>query len=805
MRARIEELPSMTLRPRRSFRGPKASVREAGWGFFLISPWLVGLVVFTAIPILASLLLSFTNYDLLHPEKIRWVGLNNYAWAASDATTVSSALLTIKFAVVSVPLTIAMALGIALLVNHRLLVGKRVFRTLFFLPVQIPVTASVFIWLGFVTGANRMPMAWLQSTSTSIAQTLSHLPVFSTLAAVYPTGWFTDKTWTLPWLILMSVWGIGNMTLIFLAGLQAVPTRLYEAARVDGAGAWRTFRHVTLPMISPMVFYNLILSVIGVAGYFTQAFLWSSNSRGRGQTNVWNLNLYNIGWGNDSMGKACALAWILFLVVIAISVVLFWTARRWVYYAGGDATTSKASGDEPSPGESEPAVPTAGEVKLAPAEPAAPAAVPSAIQLATLGEEEPAPGGSEPPAALAATRRRPARRRSKLNRFVRKLTSRTAFTVVTAVLCVMFLLPFLYALSAAFTTPSAGVTPGGPPPRGAPLYPAIARTYKCIDSQLCTYRPIARDPDTGKTVANGQPVDASQLDDPTLPVYVVPGYGNLALLDDRSQYDQPSVFIDPAANKQVDVVVDPSKLSRVWDVHIALDNFVTAVDWAGVFTRSGLGGMATWLVNSAIIAILSTIGAVLSCVLVAYGFARFRFPGRDVLFLILIGSVLIPYQVTLIPQFILYRALGLTSSFLPLILPNFFGFALYIFLLRQFFMALPRDLDEAAMVDGAGPLRILRSVIVPQALPAIVAVALFQFFFSWNDFMGPLIYLAGNSAQYTLSLGVGYFMFTLPQGGTNGPGILEAGSFIVMIVPLAIFFVTQRFFLRSIVISGVEK
>ena len=404
-----------------------------------------------------------------------------------------------------------------------------------------------------------------------------------------------------------------------------------------------------------------------------------------------------------------------------------------------------------------------------------PAAVPAAIQQATAI-------GSEPPAALAATRRRPARRRSKLNRFVRKLTSRTAFTVVTAVLCGMFLLPFLYALFGALGTP------GGGSARGAPIYPAIAR-----------------DPDTGKTVANGQPVDASQLDDPTIPVYAVPGYGNLALLDDRSAYDQPSVFIDPAANKQVDVVVDPSKLSRVWDFHIALDNFVTAVDWAGVFTRSGLGGMATWLVNSAIIAILSTIGAVLSCVLVAYGFARFRFRGRSVLFLILIGAVLIPYQATLIPQFILYRTLGLTSSFLPLILPNFFGYALCIFLLRQFFMALPRDLDEAAMVDGAGHLRILRSAIVPQAVPAIVAVALFQFFFSWNDFMGPLIYLAGNSAQYTMSLGVGYFMFTLPQGGTNGPGILEAGSFIVMIVPLAIFFVTQRFFLRSIVISGVEK
>jgi ABC-type sugar transport system permease subunit len=820
MSARIEELPANTVRPARSFRGPKASVREARWGFFLISPWMVGLLVFTAIPIIASLVLSFTNYDILHPEKIRWVGLDNFAWAASDATTLSSALLTIKFAALSMPLGMVTALGIALLVNNRLLAGKRVFRTLFFLPVQIPVTASVFIWLGFVSGANRMPIAWLQSTSTSIAQTLSHVPVFSYLATVYPTGWFTDKTWTLPWLILMSVWSVGNMTLIFLAGLQAVPTGLYEAARVDGAGAWKTFRHVTLPMISPMVFYNLILSIIGVAGYFTQAFLWSSNSRGRGQTDVWNLNIYNIGWGNEAMGKACALAWILFVVVIAISVVLFWTARHWVYYAGADATSSKApskgtTGEgEPSPGESEPLAPTA-------LEPSVPAAAPFVLEQATAIEAAPAvPIATEPVAALteptagedkpvpaepaAATtrprRRRPARRRSKLNRFMRKLTSRTAFTVVTAALCVVFLAPFLYALVAAFDASSTGSAT-----RGAPIYPAIARTYQCTDSQLCTYQPVSLNRATGKTVANGSPVDVSQQADPTLPVYVVPGRGNLALLDDLSGYGQPSVFIDPAANKQVDVSVNTSTLSRVWDFSISLDNFTTAINWAGVFTPIGPGGMATWLLNSVIVSGLSTIGAVLSCVLVAYGFARFRFPGRDVLFLILIGSVLIPYQVTLIPQFILYHTLGLTSSFLPLTLPNFFGNALFIFLLRQFFMALPRDLDEAAMVDGAGHLRILRSVIIPQALPAIVAVALFQFFFSWNDFMGPLIYLSGQSALYTMSLGVGYFMFTLPQGGTNGPGILEAGSIIVMIVPLAVFFVAQRFFLRGIVVSGVEK
>src|SRR5450759_136549 len=349
MTARIEEPPAKTVRSVPSSRRSKASVREAGWGFFLISPWILGLLVFTAIPVIASLLLSFTNYDILHPESIRFIGLDNYAWAASDATTLSSAFVTIKFALVSVPLSIATALGIALLVNHRLLVGKRVFRTLFFVPVQIPIVASVLIWIGFISGANGMPLTWMQSTSTSIAETLSGLPVFSTLATIYPTGWFTDASWLLPFLILMSIWNVGNMTLIFLAGLQTVPSVLYDAARVDGASTWRTFRHVTLPMISPMVFYSLILSIIGVAGYFTQAYVLTSFTGSSSQTNVWNLNLYTTGWTFNAMGRACALAWVLFVVVIAISVLLFWTASRWVYYAGADGTTSKATGEgEPS-------------------------------------------------------------------------------------------------------------------------------------------------------------------------------------------------------------------------------------------------------------------------------------------------------------------------------------------------------------------------------------------------------------------------------------------------------------------------
>jgi multiple sugar transport system permease protein len=192
-------------------------------------------------------------------------------------------------------------------------------------------------------------------------------------------------------------------------------------------------------------------------------------------------------------------------------------------------------------------------------------------------------------------------------------------------------------------------------------------------------------------------------------------------------------------------------------------------------------------------------------VLVAYGFARFRFPGRTVLFFVLIGTVLIPYQVTLIPQFILYRALGWTASFLPLVVPNYFGSAYYIFLLRQYFMTLPRELDEAAMVDGAGPFRILVSIIIPQAWPAVVTVALFQFFFSWNDFIGPLIYLNGQADLYPVSLGLNYFSFQLTSGQTNAPTIMMTGAIIALAVPVILTFLAQRVFMRGIVISGVEK
>jgi multiple sugar transport system permease protein len=298
--------------------------RETLWGILFLSPWLVGLVIFTALPILASLVLSFTNFNILDPGGLRFVGLDNYARMWSEVVgnrAVGQSLgVTFRFAIMSVPLGIALALGLAILLHQKLLAGKAVFRTLFFMPVLIPLVASTIVWQGFLNGST----GWL-------AQILHGL-------GLPAPDWFADPAWALPGLVLLGIWGIGNMMLIFLAGLQAVPTELYEAVKVDGGGAWARFRHVTLPMISPVLFYNILVGIIAVAQYFTQAYTLDPQGNGRpgGSTFFFNLNLYKEGWTYNNMGYASALAWVMLLIVVAAALVLFRTSARWVFYAGGD-------------------------------------------------------------------------------------------------------------------------------------------------------------------------------------------------------------------------------------------------------------------------------------------------------------------------------------------------------------------------------------------------------------------------------------------------------------------------------------
>jgi multiple sugar transport system permease protein len=319
MTATIEELEPTT--PPRTSRtltlGP--AIREAIWGYAFVAPWLIGLALFTAGPMLASLAMSLTDFNLVKPEAVKFVGLENYARLATDPTIAQSLLATFKFALIAIPLTMGASLGFAVLLNHPKLAFKGALRALVYMPVMIPLVASTLVWLGFLNTET----GWLNAILTAVG-----LPRID---------WINSETWVYPALSLIGLWGIGNFMLINIAGLQSVPTELYEAARMDGAGAWTQFRRITIPLMSPVLLYNLVIILIGTFQYFTQAFVITN---GRGDPNnatlFLNLVLYREGFVFNHMGYAAAIAWLLFVIVLVLTLVLFGFARRRVYYAGGE-------------------------------------------------------------------------------------------------------------------------------------------------------------------------------------------------------------------------------------------------------------------------------------------------------------------------------------------------------------------------------------------------------------------------------------------------------------------------------------
>ncbi|MCC6615965.1 MAG: sugar ABC transporter permease [Anaerolineae bacterium] len=292
--------------------------QQRRWGWIFLSPWIFGFVVFTAAPIVASLIFTFTDFNLANAE-ITFVGLKNWEKLFSDPLTLTSLGVTLRFAVLAVPVGILLPLGLATMLNSKYLFGKRLWRTLFYMPYIVPVVSTVFIWQSFLNGQN----GWLNRILTMIG--------------FNPPNWLQDERWILPALILVGVWGVGNAMLTILATMQGVPTELYEAASVDGANAWVKWRNITLPMISPVIFYNLVLSVIGLMRYFDVPYILT---RGTGQPGTsayfFNMHLYKTAFTYADMGYGSALAWLIFIVSMALTIILFASARRWVYYASGD-------------------------------------------------------------------------------------------------------------------------------------------------------------------------------------------------------------------------------------------------------------------------------------------------------------------------------------------------------------------------------------------------------------------------------------------------------------------------------------
>lgn len=225
-------------------------------------------------------------------------------------------------------------------------------------------------------------------------------------------------------------------------------------------------------------------------------------------------------------------------------------------------------------------------------------------------------------------------------------------------------------------------------------------------------------------------------------------------------------------------------------------------NFVDVWRRAPFGN---FLVNTLTVVGLSIVGDVATATLVAYGFARFRFPGRNILFLLVLSALILPDEVTIIPQFMIFRSINWLDTLKPLILPAFLGGGAFnIFLLRQYFLTIPRDLDEAAMIDGASSLRILWQILVPLSKPALVTVCIFSFLFHWNDFFRPLIYL-NTTEHFTLSLGLRFFQSAADRGGQPLEHLLMAASVMMTIPVLILFFALQRYFIEGIAMSGIKR
>lgn len=338
----------------------------------------------------------------------------------------------------------------------------------------------------------------------------------------------------------------------------------------------------------------------------------------------------------------------------------------------------------------------------------------------------------------------------------KKILTRAGITMFTLLLLSIYLMPLGYGTVTSLKSKSQIADPK------APILPSLARTFEYEGKEYDVYQ---------------VPTDN--------------GVQELALF---KKGRENSKFVDPASP-------DAGLIEWEGRWRTLTPARELAVQWSNYPEAFTAIDFLLLLRNTLMYAGITTFAAVVSAAIVGYGFARFDFPFKNVLFIIVIATITLPPQVTLVPKYAFFAYIGWTGTWWPLIVPTFFANAYNIFLMRQYFMTIPRELDDAAMIDGANPMQIFLSINLPQAKPALVAVGLFHFFFAWNDFFDPLIYLAGQPDLYPLTIGLTFFSGQFSQE----PQLIQAASFMTLIIPLIIFFLAQRFFIQGVVMTGVDK
>jgi len=346
----------------------------------------------------------------------------------------------------------------------------------------------------------------------------------------------------------------------------------------------------------------------------------------------------------------------------------------------------------------------------------------------------------------------------------RRAAKTILLTSLTLLLLLLFLSPFAFMVFTSLKTPEQISV------IGAPIWPAAVATFEYNGKELDMYT-VPMNKCEGSEDSNDE--------------------NGLGLVKKGTR---ASTFVDPddMARGEFVCAVSWRALDRPWQFSPTFSNYTEV--WNSInFPR------LLW--NTTFYAIATTVGVLISCTLVAYGFSRFDFPGRDFLFIVLIATIFLPGFVTVIPTYTFFQRIGWVGTWLPLIVPTFFANAFDVFLLRQYFMTIPREMDEAAMIDGASRFRVLWSVLLPQSYPVLLAVTVFHIVYAWNDFFGPLIYLSTNRDAWPVSVALNTFNGIYGQK----PQLIQAGALMTLLLPLLLFIAAQRFFVQGIVITGVDK
>lgn len=291
---------------------------EKKWGLIFIAPWLIGFTIFYLGPMVASFIFSFFDHNLIKPEATRVVGLENWKRAIVDDPIVMKSIAHIlQYTVISLPISFCFSLLVAILLNYRQLIGQRLFRALFYLPSMVPFVATVLIWQGIMNEQT----GWFNLILNS--------------AGLPGVRWLASTKWIYISYTFIGIWGCGNTVLIFLAGLQGVPKELYEAATIDGANGFQRLQAVTIPMMTPVIFYNLLMGIIGLMQFFlTPMVLNNGSGFPNGMTNFPMVYFYRQAFSYFNMGYGAVIAWVIFFIGMIFTLILFGTSNRWVFYAG---------------------------------------------------------------------------------------------------------------------------------------------------------------------------------------------------------------------------------------------------------------------------------------------------------------------------------------------------------------------------------------------------------------------------------------------------------------------------------------